>query len=101
MKTTKYKRKPFYVDEVRVTEENLSDVATWCKGEVRTTKGKNPQKYIKVKVLRPLNNKQTTAFVGDHVLFSETGGYKVYTHEAFVKSFDTVNADAYVGGTTS
>lgn len=77
-------RVPFVVKAVEVTEENLSSVAKWCNGEVRTNeKGVN---YIKVHVRRPLNVRQTQAFVGDYVLSAGTG-FKVYTSKAFKTSF--------------
>jgi hypothetical protein len=34
--TTKYVRKPFEVEAVQVTEENLEEVAQWCHGELQT-----------------------------------------------------------------
>lgn len=87
MKTHKFARKPFYVDAVRVTEANMEEVAQWCKGEI--LEDPTDGKYISVKVHRPLNDKQTMAFVGFWVLFAGTG-YKVYTPKAFDKSFEKV-----------
>lgn len=87
MKTHKFARKPFYVDAVRVSEANLADVATWCEGTPEETD--DGQAYIKVKVHRPLTERQTQAFVGDWVLFAGTG-FKVYTPKAFDKSFEKV-----------
>lgn len=83
MQTTKFTRKPFEVDAVQVTTENIEDVAKWCQGEVTTEDG---QQCIKVRVLRALNERQTKAFVGDWVLYAGTG-YKVYIDRAFKKSF--------------
>ena len=31
--TTKYVRKPLYVDAVQITEENFDDAVRWCFGE--------------------------------------------------------------------
>lgn len=87
MKTHKFARKPFYVDAVRVTTENVEDVAKWCNGELRrSTEGAS---FIKVRVNRPLTTRQTEAHVGDWVLYS-ANGYKVYTQKAFDKSFEKV-----------
>lgn len=83
MQTTKFTRKPFEVDAVQVTAENIDEVAKWCQGEVTTEDG---QPCIKVRVLRALNERQTKAFVGDWVLYAGTG-YKVYIDKAFKKSF--------------
>jgi hypothetical protein len=86
IETTKFARKPFYVDAVQVTEQNISDVAKWCNGDIR----KDNQKvdFIKVRVNRPLNERQTQAYVGDWVLYAGTG-YKVYTPKAFEDSFES------------
>ena len=87
MKTTKFARKPFYVDAVRVSEENIDEVAVWCEGDKRVEAEKGV--YIKVKVHRPLTDRQTQAFIGDWVLYAGTG-FKVYTPKAFDKSFEKV-----------
>lgn len=83
MQTTKFTRKPFEVDAVQVTADNIEEVAKWCQGEVIT---EDDQPCIKVRVLRALNDRQTKAFVGDWVLYAGTG-YKVYIDKAFKKSF--------------
>lgn len=92
--TAKYVRKPFAVDAVEVTEDNLEAVAQWCGGEVRTSDGRQTkngvtgqQQYIKVTVKRPLNDRQTRAYPGDWVLSAGTG-FKVYTEKAFSGSFE-------------
>ena len=85
--TEKFARKPFYVDTVQVTEENINDVAAWCEGEVRTFADGN--KYVKVHVHRPLNDRQTMASIGDWVLFAGSG-FKVYTTKAFFASFEPI-----------
>jgi hypothetical protein len=88
VETDNYARKPFVVEGIRVTEENLSDIADWCGGEVRTSTTMSENKrYVKVRVHHPLSDRQTKAYVGDWVLFSGNG-YKVYTDAAFQKSFE-------------
>lgn len=89
----KYARKTFYVDAVPVTEENMEDVAKWCDGTIETSSaagGATGERYIKVRVHRPLTERQSKAFVGDWVLYAGTG-YKVYTPVAFSKSFEKVH----------
>lgn len=86
MKTHKFARKPFYVDAVRVSEANMEEVAAWCEGEILET---SDGRYISVQVYRPINERQTQAFIGDWVLFSGNG-FKVYTPKAFDKSFEKV-----------
>ncbi len=86
--TKKYVRKPLYVEGVVVTAENMEEISAWCSGEVQVTeKTVSPTvSYIKVGVHRPLNERQTMAFVGDVVLLSSTG-FKVYTWKAFQDNF--------------
>lgn len=90
--TVKYIRKPLFVDAVRITANNFDAIADWCQGEVLRDEmpGKGIiKKYIKVRVHNPKNVRQTKAFVGDWVLYTERG-YKVYTNKAFHASFDPI-----------
>lgn len=85
LETTRYSRKTFEVDAVQVTAENIAEVAKWCSGNVRSDK--SGKKYVKVRVQRPLEDRQTMAYVGDWVLYAGTG-YKVYTPKAFLNAFE-------------
>jgi hypothetical protein len=96
MRTQQYQRKPIMVDAVRVTEENFTEVAQWCQGAiVSSEKGtksleelkQDKSKFIKVRVINPQRIRQTKAYVGDWVLYSEYNGYKVYTDGAFKNAF--------------
>ena len=96
METQTYQRKPIYVEAVRVTEENFFDVAQWCQGGIVSGQNgtqsleqikKDKSKFIKVRVINPQRLRQTKAFVGDWVLYSEYQGYKVYTNGAFENAF--------------
>lgn len=83
--TETYTRKPFEITAVRVTPENIEEVAKWCGGVLDTTP--SGKQYIKVDVTRPLNEKQTRAFAGDWVLVVKNS-FKVYTDKAFKHCFD-------------
>lgn len=90
--TSRFVRKPFFVNAIPVTSENMSDIAEWCKGRVMKTTpkpedGVRPVPYIKVDVKHAQNEKQTRAFVGDYVLQSGSV-FKVYTETAFMNSFE-------------
>ena len=96
METTLFKRKPIYVQAVRVDEDNFLEVVAWCQGSI-VTPGQTfsldklrdiKDKYISVRVVNPQRPRQTKAFVGDWVLYSEYQGYKVYTNGAFHNAFD-------------
>lgn len=88
METTQFQRKPFLVDAVRITAENLEDVAEWCKGEIREKTGRfGKVRYVKVFVNRPLGENQTEGHFGDWMLYT-VSGFKIYKDHAFKKCFD-------------
>ena len=97
--TTKYVRKPLFVDAVRITGTNFDEIASWCQGEVQTEenldKGET-KKYIRVRVHNPKNPRQTKAYIGDWLLYTERG-YKVYSSKAFHASFEEVRSDTPTG----
>jgi len=91
-----YGRKEYTVDGVQVTLENMHDVARWCGGEVFLEEIKDiPTPFVKVPVHRPLNEKQTKAYVASYVLQSPTG-FKVYTERAMEKNFEEQGGDTMV-----
>lgn len=83
-------RKPFEVEAVQVSLDNIETIAQWCEGTLHD-KGATPRfpatRYIRVPVKRPQSHRQTLAYPGDWVLYNGKG-FKVYTNEAFEKSFD-------------
>jgi hypothetical protein len=97
--TTRFIRKPLYVAAVRVTASNFDEIVDWCQGEVQQDEvpGKGTKKFIRVRVHNPKNPRQTKAFVGDWLLYTERG-YKVYTNKAFHDSFDEVQSSQEASG---
>lgn len=98
--TEKYVRKPLYVAAVQVTLENFVELARWCQGEImnsdespvdRSKEVQPDTQYIHVRVHNPKNPRQTKAFVGDWILYTDRG-YKVYSEKAFKSNFDRVDA---------
>lgn len=90
METQQFIRKPFPVEGVRVTVDNIQEVAKWCEGKIKVqpaTNSKPAADYIEVQVIRPMNPKQTMAFVGNWVLKVGTN-FKIYTHTAFNQTFE-------------
>lgn|SRR4051794_22894123 len=87
IETEQYIRKPLYVDAVRITEENFDEIAAWVPGEVQH---EGQKKFIRVRVANPKVPRQTKAYVGDWILWTERGGHKVYTPKAFKAAFDKV-----------
>lgn len=88
--TEKFVRKPMVVDAVEATAENFAELASWCQGEMVTEE--DGTQHIHVRVHNPKNPRQTRAYVGDWILYTERG-YKVYTPKAFFGSFDRVEVE--------
>jgi hypothetical protein len=84
-----YSTIPTEVEAIQITAENIEEVAKWCKSEIRNTVATDTvpaQRYIKVKVYRPLDDEQTKGTIGKWV--SKRGNsFKVYTDKAFVAGF--------------
>lgn len=89
-------RKPFYVEAVQVTGSNMEEAAIWCGGSIYRT---NPpangmglqtrtKSYIRVEVANASSDRQRKAYPGDWILKSGNNAFKVYTNEAYHKSFD-------------
>lgn len=93
--TKKYKRRPFEVDAVRVTEENIDALAMWCEGRVRQGDPRGElEKFIYLqKIHTPMNERQKMAFVDDWVLKTDKG-FKFYTDQAFHKMFEPLHLDS-------
>lgn len=103
VETVQYVRKPLYVEAVQVTKDNFLDVADWAtaligrKGGEPGTEQKPAEgfeidpanHYIRIRVHNPQSKRQTMAWVGDWILYTEQG-YKIYTDRAFQFSFDPV-----------
>lgn len=81
-------RKSFPAEGVQITKENFVEVAEWCKGVLHSEPDDqgNPVPFIKVDVTRPLNEKQTKAFLNDWIV--KVGhGFKVFNVHSFERSF--------------
>lgn len=88
MQTEKYARKPFLIDAVKVTSENMEEVAKWCGGTIQTVqRGEHTVKYIQAPVSRPSNERQKKAFIGDYVLKAGKS-FKCYEARAFDSCFE-------------
>ena len=99
METDRYVRKVLHVEAVRITDENFFEVAGWCQGLVfDMDTGKRLVKwdeadplgiyYIRVRVHFPQSPRHTKGYVGDWILYTDAGGYKVYSDRAFRGTFE-------------
>ena len=84
-------RMRFPVQAVRVTVENMENVARWCGGVIEIS-DVHTSDYIRVKVSRPMNDRQTKAFPGDWVL-KNGKSWKVYPARAFYETFEEAPSD--------
>lgn len=96
MQTEQYSRKPLHVEAAQITVENMAEVSEWCKGPIRTSP--TGEKYIHVPVIRPVNDRQLEARVGDWVVHAGRG-FKVYPPQAFRRTFDK-SSDPACGDTS-
>lgn len=81
--TVRYVRKALYVDALRVTEGNRTDVALWCHGAIV---GDPTNGHIQVPTKNTRDPRQGQARVGDWVL-QMGASFKVYTNRAFTRTF--------------
>lgn len=96
IETTKYVRRPLFVDAVQVTVENFRGIAEWCQGNILPIDDNYAfseqeledvnKLYIHVRVHKPAHVGQTRAVVGDWILYTDLG-YKVYKTRAFLRDF--------------
>jgi hypothetical protein len=84
-----YVRRPFKVEGVQVTEENMETVAIWCDGRIFKTKDGTPFVKVTITAGNPKYSRtyRSRAFVGDWVLDSGKS-FKVYTSKAFEATFE-------------
>lgn len=94
--TKTYIRKPLTVEAVQATADNFEEVARWCFGTILNTTDHSKAKaldpanqFISVRVNNPKTDRQSQAFVGDWILYTDRG-YKVYTTKAFESNFNLV-----------
>ena len=81
-------RKPFKVQAIQITDENIYEVAKWCRGDVRTTTVNNETK----KYIHPRAKYRPLAFVSDWVSFANNG-FKIYNKDAFTSNFEPESVD--------
>ncbi len=80
------RRKAFAIKYVEVTEENFRAVADWCGG---VAGGEGKDRFVRVIDKNAMNQRQTKAFLGDFMLWSEeTRSYKAFSRKSFNKAFE-------------
>lgn len=93
-----YDRKPFRVEAVLVTEENIEQVAKWCRGEVRSdVQGDRTVRYVYVDVPNAKSERQKKSMIGEWVLRAGKS-FKCYTTKAFDDCFEKPSVELEVHG---
>lgn len=100
VETEEFTRKTFDVKAIRVTHENLNEIAEWCKGFLKNgniNKDAAPIMCVKVPVRKAATVRQTLAFPGDWVLvmkdYEDKDSFKVYHDKAFKAGFENKKQD--------
>lgn len=90
MEATEFVRKPFEVQAIQVTTENMKEVADWCGGVVDNLIYKGvPRPYVKVPAVNALNDRHRQAFVSDWVIWAKNGEtWKSYSNKSFWLHFE-------------
>lgn len=81
-----WSRNSFDAECVRVTEENIQDVAEWCDGSITRLMTQYPKKYIRFNVVQYNEHREAKAFIGDWVILVK-GEFKHYRDESFHRAY--------------
>lgn len=86
---TTFKRRTFRVQAVRVTKENMRDLAEWCGGELARTLDENYRDYISVPVGQVNGRvRLARAYVGNWITrLTEANNFRVYKDSSFTEAF--------------
>lgn len=101
IQSARFNRRPFSVDAIQVTAENMEAAALWCKGKIEHTRADESRglvetPFVKVEVYAPRNVRQTRAFRGDWIVKADNGTYRVYPKKAFELAFEPIkNSQKY------
>ena len=88
-----WERKPFAVKAVRVTTDNMWEVADWCKGKytIATEGSQRPCIVVKLGHDERNNPKYSRAYIGDWVtLLPGQNSFQVYKNQSFLETFQQV-----------
>ncbi len=101
MEIREFVRKPKKVEAVRVTNDNMTEVANWCLGEIRAhvPHRTGPKFYIQVHLYGAFTGNEKIlgkADVGNWIV--QTGsGFRIYSNSRFKKKFVKLGTDEGFG----
>lgn len=94
--TTTFERKTFRVQAVRVTQENMGELAEWCGGAV-VNADRHPDdvtQYIEVETTR-MSGSKSHAWVGDWIArLSADHCFRIYRDKSFLEVFQEVSSES-------
>lgn len=89
-----YLRRTFAIRANQVQEENIREIADWCKGTVAKVLDGTDRLYVLVPTRVKGEMKWLKAYMGDWVTCSVVGtGFKVYPDKSFKTAFETAEVD--------
>jgi hypothetical protein len=97
--TSAYQRKPFRVQAIQVTDDNLTDLAEWCGGWVKLEEDgfDTFKSYVDVPIAKPAGRyrlQRVRAYVGDWLVrLTEDNVFKIYKTRSFLEIFEEVASE--------
>jgi len=93
--TATYERRTFRVQAIRVTKENMRELAEWCGGDLARTLDENERDYISVTVGHVNGRPRLArAYAGNWVTrLTEGNNFRVYKDKSFVEAFRAILDD--------
>ena len=85
----KYRKKPVWVEAVRVGELTMSEVARWCGGraesEAKASDHTDVARWVTVPTIQPT---KLRARIGDYIVKDDLGQFSVWKPEIFEVTFE-------------
>lgn len=83
-----YVRRPFEVQAIQVTAQNMAAVARWCGGKIAKTR--TEVNFIDVPTVKEKHPSHGRAFVGSWVVTGREGTFSTYSDKTFQRTFEQV-----------
>lgn len=87
LKIESWRKIPTTVEAVKVTFDNLDEVARWCRGEVLIS---DNTPYVRVPIPKNSTENQGRAYSGKWVIKLDKNKWRVFTDVAFRRGFEQV-----------
>lgn len=81
-----YDRRTFEIQAIRITNENMQDIAEMCMGGIGRPTSEDVRPYVNVPVMIDKRVVRQKAHVGDYLTYNGKE-FKVYTKKSFAAAF--------------